>query len=92
MVRLKLRSEQHLRQCRKENRWCILYLQRFLHSNTTIHLLKGLKDFPVRVDLMSRFRTQAQQKKTIEDLKKGMVDIVMIGTHRVLSKMLGLKI
>ena len=34
---------------------------------------------------MCRFRTPAQQKKTIEDLKKGLVDIV-IGTHRVLSK------
>ena len=33
---------------------------------------------------MSRFRTPAQQKKVIEDLKKGLVDIV-IGTHRVLS-------
>ena len=33
---------------------------------------------------MSRFRTAAEQKKTIVDLKKGMVDIV-IGTHRVLS-------
>ena len=43
------------------------------------------RDFPVRVDLMSRFRTPAEMKKTIEDLKKGLVDIV-IGTHRVLSK------
>lgn len=44
-----------------------------------------MKDFPVRVDLMCRFRTAAQQKKTVEDLKKGLVDIV-VGTHRVLSK------
>ena len=43
-----------------------------------------MRDFPVRVDLMCRFRTSAQQKKTIEDTKKGLVDIV-IGTHRVLS-------
>ena len=34
---------------------------------------------------MSRFRTPAQQKKTIEGLGKGLVDIV-VGTHRVLSK------
>ena len=46
--------------------------------------LQRMKDFPVRVDLMCRFRTSAQQKKTIEDLKRGLVDIV-IGTHRVLS-------
>ncbi len=43
-----------------------------------------MKDFPVKVELLSRFRSAAEQKKTIEGLKKGMVDIV-IGTHRVLS-------
>ena len=52
------------------------------HYNTFV---QRLKDFPVRIDLLCRFRTAAQQKKTVEDLKKGMVDIV-IGTHRVLSK------
>ncbi len=46
--------------------------------------VQRMKDFPVRVDLLSRFRTTAEQKKTIADLKKGLVDIV-IGTHRVLS-------
>ena len=44
-----------------------------------------MKDFPVRVDLMCRFRTAAEQKKTVTDLKRGLVDIV-IGTHRLLSK------
>lgn len=52
------------------------------HYNTFV---QRMKDFPVRIDLLSRFRTSAEQKKTIEDLKKGLVDIV-IGTHRVLSK------
>ncbi len=52
------------------------------HYNTFI---QRMKDFPVRVDLMSRFRTAAEQKKTVEDLHRGMVDIV-IGTHRILSK------
>lgn len=51
------------------------------HYNTFV---QRMKDFPVRVDLLCRFRTPAQQKKTIEDLKKGFVD-VLIGTHRVLS-------
>lgn len=51
------------------------------HYNT---FLQRMKDFPVRVDLMCRFRSSAQQKKTIADLKRGLVDIV-IGTHRVLS-------
>lgn len=52
------------------------------HYNT---FSQRMKDFPVRVDLMCRFRTPAQQRKTVEDLKKGLVDIV-IGTHRLLSK------
>lgn len=53
------------------------------HYNTFV---ERMKDFPVRVDLLCRFRTPAEQKKTLEDLKKGLVDIV-IGTHRVLSRM-----
>ena len=44
-----------------------------------------MKDFPVRVDLLCRFRSSAEQKKTVEDLKKGQVDII-VGTHRILSK------
>lgn len=44
-----------------------------------------MKDFPVRIDLLCRFRTSAQQKQSIADLKKGLVDII-VGTHRVLSK------
>ena len=47
--------------------------------------VQRMKDFPVRIDLMCRFRTPAQQKKTVEDAKKGLVDII-IGTHRVLSE------
>ncbi len=41
--------------------------------------------YPVRVELMSRFRSPAEQKQVLVDLKKGLVDVV-IGTHRVLSK------
>lgn len=52
------------------------------HYNTFV---QRMKEFPVRIDLLCRFRTPAQQKKTLTDLKKGLVDIV-IGTHRVLSK------
>ena len=47
--------------------------------------VQRMKDFPVRVDMMSRFRTPGEMKKTVEGLKKGYVDII-IGTHRVLSK------
>ncbi|HOA80007.1 MAG TPA: CarD family transcriptional regulator, partial [Defluviitaleaceae bacterium] len=52
------------------------------HYNTFI---QRMKDFPITVDLLSRFRTKTEQQITIEELKRGMVDIV-IGTHRLLSK------
>ncbi len=52
------------------------------HYNTFV---QRMKDFPVRVDLLCRFRSVAQQKKTLHDLERGQVDI-LIGTHRVLSK------
>ncbi|MBQ5917678.1 MAG: transcription-repair coupling factor [Lachnospiraceae bacterium] len=49
------------------------------------NFVQRMKDYPVTIELMSRFRTPTQQKRAIEGLKKGFVDIV-IGTHRVLSK------
>lgn len=52
------------------------------HYNTFV---QRMKDYPVRVDLLCRFRSPAEQKKSLIDLKKGFVDII-IGTHRVLSK------
>ncbi len=51
------------------------------HYNTFV---QRMKDFPVRVDLLCRFRSSAEQKETIRALQKGEVDIV-IGTHRLLS-------
>ena len=51
------------------------------HYNT---FMQRMKEFPVRVDLLCRFRTAAQRKKTMEDTKRGLVDIV-IGTHSVLN-------
>jgi len=44
-----------------------------------------LKDYPVSVEVLSRFRTPKEQKATLEGLKKGSVDVV-IGTHRLLQK------
>lgn len=41
--------------------------------------------FPVRVDMVSRFRTRAQQNKTLAQTLEGEVDI-LIGTHRILSR------
>jgi transcription-repair coupling factor (superfamily II helicase) len=51
--------------------------------------LKTLKDrfaaFPVRIDMVSRFRSKAEQKQILEDLHAGKVEII-VGTHRLLSK------
>jgi transcription-repair coupling factor (superfamily II helicase) len=44
-----------------------------------------LAAYPITVELLSRFRSPKEQKKTVEALKAGAVDIV-IGTHRLLSK------
>ena len=41
--------------------------------------------YPIRVELLSRFRTAREQRETIRDLKKGLVDVV-VGTHRVVQK------
>jgi len=42
-------------------------------------------EFPVKIEMLSRFRTPVEMKKTLEGLENGKVDIV-IGTHRLLSK------
>jgi transcription-repair coupling factor (superfamily II helicase) len=54
----------------------------FQHFETFKHRFAA---FPVRIDMLSRFRSTAEQKKTLADLEAGKVDIV-IGTHRLLSK------
>ncbi len=63
----------------------------FLAPTTVLALqhLKTLRNrfaaFPVRIDMVSRFRTKAEQTQTLEDLAAGKVDII-VGTHRLLSK------
>ena len=52
------------------------------HYNTIVSRMKG---YPVTVAQLSRFSTGKQQKETVAEIKKGMVDIV-VGTHRLLSK------
>ena len=52
------------------------------HYNT---IMERFSNFPVKVAMLSRFRTKAQQKLEIEGIRKGIVDIV-VGTHRLLSK------
>ncbi|KOA18780.1 transcription-repair-coupling factor [Clostridium homopropionicum DSM 5847] len=52
------------------------------HYNNLVH---RFSDFPVRIDMISRFRTIAQVKSTLMEVKAGNVDI-LIGTHRILQK------
>ncbi len=52
------------------------------HYQTAISRFRG---FPVNIDILSRFRTPTQQKKTLQNLETGLVDIV-IGTHKLLQK------
>lgn len=52
------------------------------HYNT---IIKRFGSFPMKVAMLSRFRSKAQQKVEIEGIRKGIVDIV-VGTHRLLSK------
>mgnify|MGYP001038488574 CR=1 FL=1 len=44
-----------------------------------------MEEFPIKVELLSRFRTKKQQEEIIKKLKLGEIDVV-IGTHRILSK------
>ena len=52
------------------------------HFNT---FSERMHSFPVNIDYLSRFKSAKEQKKTIHDLERGTVDII-IGTHRLLSK------
>lgn len=51
---------------------------------------KRMETFPIKVEMLSRFRTAAEQKKILKQLKTGEIDII-IGTHRILSKDLEFK-
>ena len=46
---------------------------------------KRFNDFPINIEVLSRFKSKSEQKIILEKLKKGQVDII-IGTHRLLSK------
>ncbi|MDY8136972.1 transcription-repair coupling factor [Aquimarina sp. 2201CG5-10] len=54
----------------------------FQHAKT---FRERLKDFPVVVDYVNRFRTAKQKRETLEDLANGRVDII-IGTHQLVNK------
>ncbi|NLM35767.1 MAG: transcription-repair coupling factor [Clostridiales bacterium] len=49
------------------------------------NMIKRFAGFPVRIDMISRFRTPAQVKETLKNVKAGVVDI-LVGTHRILQQ------
>ncbi|MBR6408110.1 MAG: transcription-repair coupling factor [Clostridia bacterium] len=48
-------------------------------------ILQRMEGFPVRVEMLSRFRSQRQQAEIIEKLRRGEIDII-VGTHRIIQK------
>ncbi|MBE6062563.1 MAG: transcription-repair coupling factor [Clostridium butyricum] len=49
------------------------------------NMVKRFSDFPIKIDMVSRFRTTKEQKETLHKAKEGNIDI-LIGTHRLVSK------
>ena len=52
------------------------------HYNT---MVERFSNFPISIDMLSRFKTGKQVKQTLLDIRRGMVDIV-VGTHRMIQK------
>ena len=52
------------------------------HYQTAVSRFRG---FPVNIDVLSRFRTAQQQKRTVQNIRSGAVDLI-IGTHKLLQK------
>ncbi|MBQ9010141.1 MAG: DEAD/DEAH box helicase, partial [Clostridia bacterium] len=48
-------------------------------------ILRRFEGFPIQVDYLSRFKSAAEQRKTIERLHSGEIDLI-VGTHRLLNK------
>ena len=63
------------------NTWPPPTILAWQHFNTA---LTRMESFPIRIGLLSRYRTAKEQKETLRGLKDGTVDIV-VGTHRLLS-------
>lgn len=54
------------------------------------NIMERFRGYPIKIEMLSRFRTPYQQAKIINDLNKGLIDVV-IGTHKILSKDLKFK-
>lgn len=72
--------------CVTDSKQCVLLcpttILAWQHYQTILRRFEG---YPINIELLSRFRTAEQQKKIIEKLKRGDIDIV-VGTHRLIQK------
>ncbi len=72
--------------CVSDSKQCVLLcpttILAWQHYQTAMNRFEG---FPVKIELLSRFRTPKQQENIIKQLKRGEIDMV-IGTHRVVQK------
>lgn len=72
--------------CVSQSKQCVMLVPTtilaFQHYNTVVRRFEG---FPVRVEMLSRFRTPKQQEEILRKVRTGEIDI-LIGTHRMLSK------
>ncbi|MCI8360622.1 MAG: transcription-repair coupling factor [Clostridiales bacterium] len=77
--------------CMTEGKQCALLVPTTIlawqHYQTAMRRMDGM---PVKVELLSRFRTPAQQAEIIKEVRRGNIDMV-IGTHRLISKDVGWK-
>lgn len=72
--------------CLDDGKQAAILVPTTILANQHYYTLKDrFEHFPFKVEMLSRFRNETQQKKIVEDLSKGNVDLI-IGTHRLLSK------
>lgn len=72
--------------CAADGKQAAVLVPTTILANQHYYTLKErFEKFPFKVEMLSRFRSEAQQKGVIDGLEKGSVDVV-IGTHRLLSK------
>ena len=57
------------------------------HYQTAVSRFRG---FPVNIDVLSRFRSTAEQRRTVQNLRAGTVDLI-VGTHKLLQKSIAFK-
>lgn len=72
--------------CLNEGKQAVVLVPTTILANQHYYTLKDrFQRFPMRVEVISRFQSKIKQKKIIEDMKQGKIDL-LIGTHRILSE------